>query len=79
VIDSEEIFYIGNSEEFVTELGAQSANPGGIIEFDNQVIHKEFLPLPISLNLRRVVKLNNDNMLLIANNDYMYILKRTND
>ena len=77
--ETEEIFYIGNSEEFVTELGAQSANPGGIIEFDNQVIHKEFLPLPISLNLRRVVKLNNDNMLLIANNDYMYILKRTND
>ena len=77
--ETEEIFYIGNSEEFVTELGVQSANPGGIIEFDNQVIHKEFLPLPISLNLRRVVKLNNDNMLLIANNDYMYILKRTND
>ncbi|MFQ3351463.1 MAG: hypothetical protein ACI914_000708 [Candidatus Marivariicella framensis] len=77
--ETEEIFYVGNSEEFVTELGAQSANPGGIIEFDNQAIHKEFLPLPINLNLRRVIKLNNDNMLLIANNDYIYILKRIND
>ena len=77
--DTKEIFYVGNSEEFVTELGIQSANPGGIIEFNNKPIHKEFLPLPISLNLRRVVKLNNDNILLIANDDFMYILKRTND
>ena len=77
--ESQEIFYVGNSEKFVTELGLQSANPGGIIQYKNQAIHKEFLPLPISLNLRRVVKLNNDNILLIANDDYMYILKKTND
>ena len=77
--ETKEIFYVGNSEEFVTELGVQSANPGGIIQFDDHAIHKEFLPLPIKLNLRKVIKLNNQNMLLIANDDYMYILKRIND
>ena len=43
------------------------------------VIHKEFLPLPINLNLRRIEKLDDKNLLLIANDDYIYILNKTND
>ena len=77
--ETKEMFYVGNSDEFVTELGSQSANPGGIINFNNEAIHKEFLPLPINLNLRKVEKLDENNLLLIANNDYMYILKKIND
>jgi len=38
---TKEMYYVGNSEEFVTELGAQSANLGGIIDFDKQMIRKE--------------------------------------
>tara|TARA_Y100000996_G_scaffold246370_1_gene193709 strand:- start:15325 stop:18555 length:3231 start_codon:yes stop_codon:yes gene_type:complete len=77
--DTNEIYYVGNSEEFVTELGNQNANPGGIIKYNNMVIHKEFLPLPINLNLRRIEKLDDKNLLLIANDDYIYILNKTND
>jgi len=74
--ETKEMFYVGNSDEFVTELGSQSANPGGIINFNHEAIHEEFLPLPINLNLRKVEKLDENNLLLIANNDYMYILKK---
>ena len=74
--ETKEMFYVGNSDEFVTELGFQSANPGGIINFNHEAIHEEFLPLPINLNLRKVEKLDENNLLLIANNDYMYILKK---
>ena len=77
--DTNEIYYVGNSEEFVTELGNQNANPGGIIKYNNMVIHKEFLPLPINLNLRRIEKLDDKNLLLITNDDYIYILNKTND
>ena len=73
---TKEIYYVGNSEEFVTELGSQNANPGGIIDFNHQMIHKEFLPLPIRLNLRKVIKLNPNSVILIANDDYMYILTK---
>tara|TARA_B100000686_G_scaffold355148_1_gene470410 strand:+ start:329 stop:3535 length:3207 start_codon:yes stop_codon:yes gene_type:complete len=77
--ETKELFYVGNSEKFVTELGSQTANPGGIINFknfqENKIVHKEFLPLPAKLNVRRLVEYKNK-LYFITNNDYIYILSK---
>ena len=82
--DKQELFYVGNAQEFVTEIGNTAANPGGVISVESnetfQLKHKAFLPLPVRFNMRGIMTLGKDSFLLLTNNDYVYLLNdRQND
>ena len=71
------IYYIGNYKGFVTELGNSDANSGGkLSQFKDSlfITHKK-LNLPNFLEYRRIVKLNNNQFLIISNNNRAYILE----
>ena len=73
------LYYVGNAQEFVTELGNVAANPGGVLEIGKSgtplFSHLEFLPLPVRFNLRKILPLAPATFLLVTNNDYVYLLK----
>ncbi len=78
--DDSELFYVGNFHQYVTELGASSANPGGVLsdwghEIENFNTSK-FLPLPISLNARKILAVGENNFFILTNDDYIYVISR---
>lgn len=82
--DKQQLFYVGNAQEFVTEIGNTAANPGGVISVESnetfRIKHKAFLPLPVRFNMRGIKPLGKDSFLLLTNNDYVYLLnERQND
>jgi hypothetical protein len=74
------IIYVGNYHEYVNELGMSTDNPGGILSGWNsnskEFTNSELLPLPLSLNSRQIIRINNDNFLILTNNNYIYILSK---
>ena len=82
--DKKQLFYVGNAQEFVTEIGNAAANPGGVISVGSneafRLAHQAFLPLPVRFNMRSIKPLGKDSFLLLTNNDYVYLLNdRQND
>ena len=81
--DQQQLFYVGNAQEFVTEIGNATANPGGIIQFDPSgekfMQHHAYLPLPVRFNMRRIKPLDENSFLLLTNNDYVYLLNKHQD
>ena len=78
--DNNEIIYVGNYHEYVTELGISSANPGGILsdwDKNNKTFKSsKFLPLPLNLNSRKIIKMNKENFFILSNNDYIHVLSK---
>ena len=76
--EKKQLFYVGNAQEYVTEIGNTAANPGGVISVQlNDVFmlkHQAFLPLPVRFNMRSIRPLGEDSLLLMTNNDYVYLL-----
>lgn len=76
--DKKQLFYVGNAQEFVTEIGNTAANPGGVISVESNkafsLKHQAFLPLPVRFNMRSIKPLGEDSFLLLTNNDYVYLL-----
>ena len=76
--DKKQLFYVGNAQEFVTEIGNTAANPGGVISVESneafRLKHQAFLPLPVRFNMRSIKPLGKDSFLLLTNNDYVYLL-----
>ena len=76
--EKRQLFYVGNAQEFVTEIGNTAANPGGVISVETnetfRLEHKAFLPLPVGFNMRGIKPLGKDSFLLLTNNDYVYLL-----
>ena len=76
--DKKQLFYVGNAQEFVTEIGNTAANPGGVISVEQNetfhLKHQTFLPLPVRFNMRGIKPLGKDSFLLLTNNDYVYLL-----
>ena len=74
------IMYVGNYHEYVTELGMSSANPGGILSgwnFDaEEFTSSKFLPLPLTLNARKILKVNNETFFVLSNNNYVHVLSK---
>jgi hypothetical protein len=74
------IIYVGNYHEYVTELGMSSANPGGILSgwnFDaEEFTSSKFLPLPLHLNARKILKVNNETFFVLSNNNYVHVLSK---
>jgi len=77
--ESQSLYYFGNTNQFVTELGQQTANPAAIAMFDpsqNTFEHQEFLPLPIKINPRKVILLDDGTLLVSTNDDYVYLISK---
>lgn len=72
-----DIFFVGNYFGFTTELGESSSNSGGKITINNkgeQILYDQ-LPLRSNLNCRKIEKLSDNKLLVIANNDKSYIIE----
>ncbi len=76
LIDGDLILYTGNYYGYVTELGETSSNAGGVITKDNGALkHFTYLNLPKEISGRHLIKLNENEVLIIANNGKSYIVK----
>ena len=74
-INNDEIIYTGNFDGFVTELGQNKSNSGGILSFtDNDIYQKSALQLPTKFMGRKIVRLNDEDYLILSNNGKSYIL-----
>lgn len=75
-----ELLFVGNCQEYLTELGQSTANSGGIYtEFDleNQLFKNyQSLSLPPKLNTRGITPIGEKEYLITCNNSVQYILKR---
>ena len=69
------VFFVGNFLDYTNELGQSDANSGGFMTINNKGEWSSFkyLPLPTSLNARKITKLDKNHFLVIANNDKSYI------
>lgn len=70
------VFYIGNYNGFVTELGNSDASSGGILsEYKDALFtnHKK-INLPNFLAYKRIVKLDNNQYLILSNNNRAYLI-----
>ena len=36
----------------------------------------KFLPLPLNLNSRKIIKINKENFFILSNNDYIHVLSK---
>lgn len=74
------LFYVGNFHQYVSELGVSSANPGGILsDWDSSIENfnkSKFLPLPMSINARKILPIGENNFFILTNDDYIYILSK---
>ncbi len=73
------LIFVGNYLDYTTELGESNGNSGGVISFSNTFDSYKDLPLPRNLNARRIIKLNENEFLVVSNNDKTYIFTLTND
>jgi len=76
VLEGGNIAYIGNFLGYTTELGQSNANSGGILSIPdkNKIISKESLPLPKSLNARRIVRLSDGKYLVVSSGDKSFVI-----
>ena len=75
------LFYVGNYDQYITDLGNSSSNTGGVLSqwnSDKNTFEEDvFLPLPIGINAKRILKLDQETKLIMSNNDYVYLLSKT--
>lgn len=74
-VSNNNIYYVGNTNSFVTELGQNTANPGGIINYQNSLNNKA-INLPKEFIGRKIINLDNHRFLTISNNNKSYIVKQ---
>ncbi|MEO9892131.1 VCBS repeat-containing protein [Aurantibacter sp.] len=77
VVSGKSVAYVGNYKGFVTELGNNDGNAGGILaNFDKNTYKKSTnLPLPIGLEAKHIINLSSATYLVISNNNRAYVLK----
>ncbi|NHF60655.1 VCBS repeat-containing protein [Flavobacteriaceae bacterium TP-CH-4] len=73
---TKQVYFVGNYLDYVTELGPSSANSGGVLKFTEEggFQFEAYLPLPAGLNARSIVKMDNDQFLVVSsdNNSYLF-------
>ncbi|MDJ0644656.1 MAG: VCBS repeat-containing protein [Flavobacteriaceae bacterium] len=70
------LIYVGNFRGYINELGQNTANSGGVLTINNGAIHQVIdLNVPSNLNTRKIVKLDKNRYLVLANNDKSYIFE----
>jgi len=76
-----ELYFVGNFLGYTAELGQSNANSGGILTINNKLewqSSKE-LPLPVNLNSRKIIKIDENRFLVVSNNDKSYIFSTPNN
>lgn len=70
------LYYLGNYKGFVTALGVNTANPGGVLSnFNGKTFTKNTpLPLPAFAEGRAIGSINKDQLLLLFNNHQAFTL-----
>ncbi|MEM1120971.1 MAG: VCBS repeat-containing protein, partial [Bacteroidota bacterium] len=75
-----ELIFVGNHQDYLTELGESSSNSGGLLSnFDattGQFKVQRSLPLPANLNPRSIIPLEKNQYLIACNNGVQYLLDR---
>lgn len=76
ITDNGTLVYVGNYLNYTNELGKSNSNSGGVLRVNNQkeIVAQERLPLPKNLNARRIVYLNNNQFLVLANDDRSFVI-----
>lgn len=71
------IYFVGNFLDYTTELGQSSSNSGGVLTINDKLEWESFdkLPLPVNLNARKIIKIDENSFLVVANNDKSYIIE----
>ena len=77
--NKQRIIFVGNYLDYTAELGESNGNSGGVISFSNKFDSYHDLPLPRNLNARKIIKISENEFLVVANNDKTYIFTLTND
>ncbi len=78
--EDNEIIYLGNHLDYLTELGMSASNEGGEIRLDTSsdtlsLIHEYIEALPAKYNSRKILPLNNQ-YIVVGNNDYPYLITK---
>ena len=75
-VDGKEIFYTGNTNSYVSELGRSTSNSGGALKYsENDNFNSvRTLNLPKHFSGRKILKLKDGKFLVIGNNDKSYIV-----
>ncbi len=73
-----DLVYVGNHHDYLTELGTNQANSGGVfsnfnLETQSYDVHQS-LGLAPHINTREIVELTNNRYLVVCNNDYQYFI-----
>jgi len=78
--DENQLIFVGNHYDYLTELGQNTANSGGIFtRFDKEeevFQNYEHLSLPSKINPRSIVPIGEHKYLLVCNDGVQYILER---
>ncbi|NNC49221.1 MAG: VCBS repeat-containing protein [Flaviramulus sp.] len=75
LVDANKIFFTGNYYGFVTELGENSSNSGGVLISNSESdFTYESLNLPKNISGRKILKLKEYTYLIISNNGKSYIV-----
>jgi hypothetical protein len=84
-IDIEEektrLTFVGNYLDYTNELGNSDANSGAVLTYskEQQFVFEQYLPLPLGLNTRKIIKVGKNDFLVISNNDKAYLIKVAKD
>jgi hypothetical protein len=78
--DPVQLIFVGNYLDYTMELGQSNGNSGGVLSFSKEGNFNSFkaLPLPRLLNARRIIKLDTNRFMVVANNDKTYIFTLSN-
>ena len=68
------LLLVGNYLGYTAELGQSDGNAGSalIVTKDGKIEFKNHLPLPLKLNSRKIIKIDHNRFLVVANNDKSY-------
>lgn len=80
IVDGSHLLYTGNYFGYVTELGENSSNVGGVISInDEHFLHEKKFELPMNFSGRKLIKISDNRCILIANNDHSYLINLTSE
>ncbi len=72
------LYYVGNDQSSSHSLGQNLSNPGGVLSrYDHeqgQFLRHDFINLPINTVAKKIIRVSDDTMLIINNDDLQYIL-----
>ena len=73
-IKDNQVYYTGNFDGFVTELGKSSSNSGGYFQFiDGNFKENKSLNLPRNFFGRKIIPIKKDSLLVLSNNGQSFI------